>query len=250
MKKIFCALYTYLFLFCSTTPFLSVASTNTWLSDKANIQTAKEATLEIVCKNDTTGRDIHSGTAAIIKHESGQYAFILSAAHVTNTCDYTLYAKILYSNQNSSRYIYTELVQLHANDDYDLSFLRTKNKIDKLLPHLNIAATVPDFGEDIFIFGYPAPTKALIVTKGIVSNPNYITRDFFTGNVRRPFLLTDTNIFFGNSGGPVLNKDFEIIGVVHGSFRDLGYHLGFIVPAESIHMLLDSYREFYSNANI
>ena len=64
------------------------------------------------------------------------------------------------------------------------------------------------YGETLWILGYPGPDSAYTVTKGVVSA-------FIDG-----FTKTDGVCYYGNSGGPAIDKDHKVIGILVGLHPD------------------------------
>ncbi len=92
-----------------------------------------------------------------------------------------------------------------GDDERDLAVIKLeepcKNKILKLAPKS------PQYGDRIFAIGCPEDLELCgMVTSGVVSL--YMKHN----DVLRMF--SDIKIWFGNSGGPVLNEKGELVGVV------------------------------------
>jgi S1-C subfamily serine protease len=76
---------------------------------------------------------------------------------------------------------------------------------------LKLAAATPQPGEDVYAIGTPAdPKLQSTVTKGIVS-----ANRVFDG---MSFIQSDVSVTHGNSGGPLLDKNANVVGIT-----DLGY---------------------------
>jgi hypothetical protein len=110
-----------------------------------------------------------------------------------------------------------------ADKDTDVAVL----KIDvKDFPYLDVETSVPKLGEEILVVGYPLGQTLGIepaVTKGIVSAVRF-------GNVAYQL---DAAVNPGNSGGPVLNKSGDVLGIV--SFKVRGAEgIAFAVSAKFV----------------
>lgn len=71
-------------------------------------------------------------------------------------------------------------------------------------------------GEQVWVLGSPYGTEFLFtVSKGIISNTT-ATCDGFFGE--KPIFVTDSASYSGNSGGPVVDSDGEIIGILVGGY--------------------------------
>ncbi len=71
-------------------------------------------------------------------------------------------------------------------------------------------------GETVWVLGSPYGTEFLFtVSQGIISNTT-LTCDGFFGD--KPLFMTDAASYPGNSGGPVVDSDGEIIGILVGGY--------------------------------
>merc|ERR1712151_700034 len=76
-------------------------------------------------------------------------------------------------------------------------------------------------------------------TLGIISSLDRSTGETGFDWMRHPLLQTDAAVNQGNSGGPLLSENGEVIGVI--SMRALhGEGIGFAIPADSIRSALPS----------
>jgi len=98
----------------------------------------------------------------------------------------------------------------------DVGFIRIRRKD---LPKLEFGL-FPKVGDTAYVIGTPLDQNIkLNFTKGIVSNV-HVDIDGWWYDA----LIVDAASFPGNSGGPVLNENFEIIGILvggYGSFDSL-----------------------------
>jgi serine protease Do len=124
-----------------------------------------------------------------------------------------------------------------------------KIEADSNLPTLKIAdGRLPQVGEQLFVYGYPAP----VTNNEFVSVESAIEPTLTTGIVSAikksvngwPVIQTDANINHGSSGGPVCNNMGEVVGLTtFGSIElngGLAAGLNFAIPVEILQEFLDS----------
>ena len=103
----------------------------------------------------------------------------------------------------------------------DLALLRVIDYEGKL-PHLNFAENTGDLqsGAEVFTLGHPMG-MAWSVTKGIISNNERFARHPYIHAIQ-----TDASINKGNSGGPLMNMQGEIIGINTAIISHIGQSAG------------------------
>jgi len=101
------------------------------------------------------------------------------------------------------------------------------------LPTLDLGdlSQVP-LGSDVVVIGYPLGSKDITVTKGVASA--------FKSDPYKNLTLvqTDSAINSGNSGGPLLNLQGQVIGVVSLKLRG-AENVGFAVSANTVKLYLE-----------
>ena len=138
--------------------------------------------------------------------------------------------KTIYVKVDNNRKIIAELIKF--NKDYDLAILQVKITNSKGLS-LVVESTNSNLGEDVFAIGTPLDRKLQqSVSKGIISG----FREFNGVN----FIQTDVNINSGNSGGPLLNVNGEIIGIntLKATGKDVS-GIGFAIPTTVVVKMLN-----------
>lgn len=122
-------------------------------------------------------------------------------------------------NQDGRRYERAGYVLAkHPSVDVALVVFVTKRKIDTLY----IRTSPPALGEEIWTIGYPAG-RHRVISYGIMSSRNH----------------GSSPIYFGNSGGPVVDSRGAAIGIAvailrNGPFGQFLPHVMFIVPLSQI----------------
>lgn len=99
-------------------------------------------------------------------------------------------------------------------------------------PVAALAPTNPEPGDELRAFGYPEGGR-LTETGGVVED--YVA-DPELGNLSK-VIRSDVEIHPGNSGGPAVNEDSEVIGVVYAI--EVATEKSLIVPVDTLRRLLD-----------
>ncbi len=126
---------------------------------------------------------------------------------------------------------------LFVDEHLDLAFLDGSLLKESHLGRLNAEATVK-IGEEVIAIGHPFGLK-FSFTKGIVSNPSIVRNNL-------QFIQHDAALNPGNSGGPLVNFQGEIIGV--NSFTIVeGNSIGFSLP---IHYVKENIDKFIAEGSL
>ncbi|GAA3633628.1 hypothetical protein GCM10022397_18910 [Flavivirga jejuensis] len=123
------------------------------------------------------------------------------------------------------------------NKEYKAKLIRQSENLDLAL--LKVDATFSSHfalpttknyktGDDIFIIGTPTTVElGQTLNKGIISGDRE--------NEGVKLIQTDAGVNGGNSGGPMINKQGGLIGVINAKLSGVGIEgLGFAIPAELI----------------
>ena len=119
--------------------------------------------------------------------------------------------------------------------DKDLAVLRAKTLPDTLIPATlgNSRSLRP--GDDVVAVGHPFGI-ANSVTKGVVSGLNRTFSPPGRDTKLQGLIQFDAAVNPGNSGGPLLNANGEVVGIVTGlvnpTTQDVFIGIGFAVPIE------------------
>ena len=116
---------------------------------------------------------------------------------------------------------------LGADPILDLAVLRVSAP-DAAPPALNLGnSDKAQVGDEVFAIGNPLGLDQTL-TRGIISGLNRLLPDTPTSRML-PFIQTDAAINLGNSGGPLLNRCGEVVGVITAVLPD-AQNLGFAIP--------------------
>ncbi len=160
---------------------------------------------------------------------AGSGAFINSNLIVTNYHVIEGYSSIIAVRNSDQKKINVTISKVDPN--HDIAILITKNfKTEK---YLSIRTKFPHVGNEVWVAGTPEGLEGTI-SNGIISSIRKAkSYDFDLIQFTAP-------ISFGSSGGPIVNTNFELIGItVSGIDRNDAQNLNFAVPAKYISHLLD-----------
>lgn len=116
---------------------------------------------------------------------------------------------------------------LLVSADSDLALIRV---VDVAAPNITpLSVGVPRLGDEVFTIGCPLGLSHTM-TRGVVSHPERR----LNGQV---LIQTDLAINRGNSGGPLVNRAGELLGVVQGTLR-AGQGIHFAIPAGKLAELM------------
>lgn len=155
-------------------------------------------------------------------HGSGCFVttdgYIITNFHVVASSD-----KITVVTKDGKEYP-AKIIRKSEGSDLALIKIEGTTKHAFTLP----AAKNYKIGEDIFAIGTPKSVElGQSLSKGIISG----FRTFEKNNL----IQTDASVNGGNSGGALVNKDGQFIGVVNAKVFGVGVEgLGFSIPAETI----------------
>ncbi|MES2688999.1 MAG: trypsin-like peptidase domain-containing protein [Bacteroidota bacterium] len=161
-----------------------------------------------------------------VKHDDGHgSAFLISKDGYLLTNYHVIKDKKSVNVQFSESLTLTADV-IRGDDRYDVALLKINGSGFTALEVLNSDSALA--GEDVFAIGTPEDVSlGQSVTKGVLSGKRKIAEKIY--------LQTDVSINSGNSGGPLLNEDGKVIGIVSMKLTGKGIEgLGFCVPTNTI----------------
>lgn len=174
------------------------------------------------------------GSGVIISPEGN----IITNAHVINEAD-----KIEVTVYTGDREEKTYAAKLVWSDKImDIAMVKITDP-DKALPYLSFAdSSKLKAGDWAIAIGYPFGLKQTM-TAGIVSSAKQEV--VIQGRHYRDLIQTDTAINQGNSGGPLLNINGEIVGINTAIYSPSGSFagIGFAINAVTVQELIENYSE-------
>jgi S1-C subfamily serine protease len=167
--------------------------------------------------------DAGHGSGVIINREG----WVLSAQHVV---DGTNRVEVQFSDG-----LRQDATILYANVEYDVVLLDIAGSGYRSLPLAVNDST--GIGDEVVTIGTPADLAlGQSVSKGILSGKRKVDD--------KVYLQTDVAVNPGNSGGPLLNAQGEVIGIIQSKLVGKGIEgLGFAVPIERVMELLNIRQE-------
>ena len=183
------------------------------------------------------------GSAVAFYQNSDGYVFLLTNCHVAVKRED--YRKVSYEVVDYAGNTYTaELYKSPDKDvsaisaDYDLAVLYFK--ANTTYTTLGIASADPAIGETIVALGAPENQSNAITFGKVVS---YVTTevdaDPSLSNVQFSVIYHDAFIDSGSSGGPIINSNYEIVGINYGGSEDNTVSLA--VPATKVMEFMNTY---------
>lgn len=170
---------------------------------------------------------LNLGTGVIISKEG----YILTNQHVAGSQYSTCYITLKNGVTDNG-------VVVWASEDLDLAIIKINIKN---LPEANLGDSDNiKIGTSVYAIGNPVGYELQrTVTSGIISGTNRIikTEDDNTKSYLEGLIQTDATINQGNSGGPLINKNGEIIGITTLKIED-AEGIGFAIPINIVKPIL------------
>lgn len=170
---------------------------------------------------------LNLGTGVIISKEG----YILTNQHVAGSQYSTCYITLKNGVTDNG-------VVVWASEDLDLAIIKINIKN---LPEANLGDSDNiKIGTSVYAIGNPVGYELQrTVTSGIISGTNRIikTEDENTKSYLEGLIQTDATINQGNSGGPLINKNGEIIGITTLKIED-AEGIGFAIPINIVKPIL------------
>ncbi|WP_414468975.1 trypsin-like peptidase domain-containing protein [Methanobacterium sp. ACI-7] len=136
-----------------------------------------------------------------------------------------------------------QVIEIGAvNSGVDVTLLKLNN-VNTNLPVLSVRSEKIDVGENVHIFGYPTEQFSFYEGLNETTQTEDIWKSMFTATLTRgivsaertwtggiKFYQTDAAVDHSNSGGPVLDDNNEVIGILVMGFEKQGFN--FFLPSE------------------
>jgi S1-C subfamily serine protease len=130
---------------------------------------------------------------------------------------------------------FTEASKITEIPDNDLALLRPAVVPDDIVPAVLAPSSTLDVGDEVIAVGNPFGIN-YSVSAGVISGLGRIFRSKEIGMLRN-MIQFDAAVNPGNSGGPLVNRDGEVVGIVAGLLNPMQEEffvgIGYAVPIET-----------------
>ncbi|MFH0818617.1 MAG: trypsin-like peptidase domain-containing protein [Patescibacteria group bacterium] len=184
-------------------------------------------------QNGTEKQDVGAGTGFIVSNDG----YILTNKHVVSDNEAS-YAVFLSTGEKYD-------AKLIAQDDYtDFAVLKIEGQ-DFPAVELGDSANLKS-GQSVIAIGYALGELKNTVSKGVVSGlgRSITAGDMYGQDVEKleNIIQTDAAINHGNSGGPLLNINGQVIGI-NVAVSEVGENIGFALSINDVKNLFDTVKE-------
>lgn len=161
----------------------------------------------------------------VFKDDGNWYGYVLTAGHCIKADNgVELYNGINYTTSLHANVMEAQFHNINGNSQYDYGILKVR--LDKPYLCTKVSDSKVKLGEEVYCLGNPNGIENWL-GKGIISNIQYL----YYGH--------DSCMWFGNSGGILMNKDMEQVAVnskIAGSpkFRCCIPHIAWSQPVTTI----------------
>lgn len=225
-----------------------------YIQDKQNLLRLNRSVVSLVSPNEfeaimsgLSEGELDSANTTGMSHDSYCSGFyvseteIMTAAHCVAKQHSTEspvgdYKKIVtYEQYQKDNYMttYTVYVVTKFNEEDDVALLKIlKNQKKDQYKRILSIGNVPEQGDKVYVIGHPSGMMWTL-TEGIVSS-NYRLIEDDMG--KEKVIQASAGIYFGNSGGPLINEKGEVVGVAS---KMIVPHIGFFSHTSSLINMLE-----------
>lgn len=129
-------------------------------------------------------------------------------------------------------------VVLHQNTILDLAIVRFRPRQDR---PIRLASTNPPSGSEVAVLGYAFGEDDLVVQFGHIAQPY---------NRRSRTTWVDVTLMFGDSGGALINRAGELVGINSAILYQGPARIGMVVSVEAIHDYLEYFAALKRDSEI
>ncbi len=164
------------------------------------------------------------GTGVVVRDDG----LILTSLHVVRDA---AEVRVTFSDGSES-----EAAVIVQQPENDLAVLRPREVPDDLVPATLGGSDILRVGDEVFAVGHPFGI-ANSLSAGVVSGLGRSFKSPKTGEILTNLIQFDAAVNPGNSGGPLLNRDGEVVGIVtallNPTEQDVFIGIGFAVTMEA-----------------
>jgi S1-C subfamily serine protease len=185
-----------------------------------NVYSKYSKSVVLIYNNDLKG----TGSGSIIIKEHGA---ILTNWHVIQGAKVV---GIIFKNEGEIKKSDIQVASVIGYDaTRDLAILQLDGKVPDDVNEIKLSTKLPEVGSDVHAIGHPG-SLSWTYTKGYVSQIRKSYKWNYDKTLHEASIIqTQTPISPGNSGGPLLNSEGELLGV--NSFKAPGENLNFAVTS-------------------
>ena len=128
---------------------------------------------------------------------------------------------------------FSEAIVEYYDETYDLAIISFISESEYSV--LSIASEPPEYGEPVAAIGNPHSDSRSVVSTGKITSRNPVPFGDEAGKNQHNIIKHSAETSMGNSGGALLNKNMEIVGIVLGGDSIFGrFIVGKAMPCDRI----------------
>ncbi|MDE3089288.1 MAG: trypsin-like peptidase domain-containing protein [Chloroflexota bacterium] len=170
------------------------------------------------------GKTESGSGSGVILDQSGA---ILTALHVVK--DAIDIQVLFFDNTTSQASI------IGQEPDNDIALLRPRDLPSQVIPATLGSPGALNIGDEAFVVGNPFGLRHTL-TAGVISGLGRSLKSSKTGSALSNLIQVDAAVNPGNSGGPLLNRDGEVVGIItsllNPTDQEVFIGIGFAVPID------------------
>jgi S1-C subfamily serine protease len=217
-----------------------------------NVITANVLIINVTTESGSTSYSVGQ-SGVIFKKDAGEY-YLLTALHgiplesnakiLVLGYDQPTYGEADFETRVSLAEYYSqfpEAVVEYYDEDYDLAVISFASESEYAV--LSIASEQPEYRLPVAAIGNPHKGKRNTVTTGKITSRNSVPFGDEAGKSQYNVVRHSAEISMGSSGGALLNKDMEIVGINLGGGENI-FHMfvnGNAMPCDRITEFIDAW---------